>query len=163
MSLLEWGALGELVGGVAIIISLIYVGVQVKQNTDALRLRTVHDAAEDMADLYLKPAENGELADIFMRGLQDINGLSGLERVRLYGFFHKFFRTYENVLFQHEQGVLDLQTYQGITRQFMAIVSMPGGESYWGDRKSWFSDRFQAHIDTELAALEVKGFELERP
>ena len=32
MTLVEWGALGELIGGVAIIVSLIYVGVQIKDS-----------------------------------------------------------------------------------------------------------------------------------
>jgi len=73
MTLLEWGALGELIGGIAIIVSLIYVGLQIKQNTDTLKLSTIHNTMEDFADLYLFPAENSEFADIFFRGLQDIN------------------------------------------------------------------------------------------
>jgi hypothetical protein len=35
MTLQDWGALGELVGGVAIIVSLIYVGLQIRQGTQA--------------------------------------------------------------------------------------------------------------------------------
>ena len=65
MTLMAWGALGELIGGIAIIVSLIYVGLQIKQNTDALKLSTVRNTAEDLADLYLVPAQNSELADIF--------------------------------------------------------------------------------------------------
>ena len=96
MTLLEWGAIGELIGGVAIIVSLIYVGLQIKQNSYALKLSTAQNTVEDMADLYLYPAQNGELADIFFRGLQDLDAVEGSDRLRLYGFFHKFFRTYEN-------------------------------------------------------------------
>ena len=35
MTLQDWGAIGEVIGGVAIIFSLIYVGIQVKQSTKA--------------------------------------------------------------------------------------------------------------------------------
>ena len=37
MTLLEWGALGELIGGIAIIVSLIYVGRQLKQSNSMAR------------------------------------------------------------------------------------------------------------------------------
>ena len=36
MTIMELGAIGELVGGVAVIASLIFVGLQVRQNTHAI-------------------------------------------------------------------------------------------------------------------------------
>ena len=150
MTLMEWGALGELIGGIAIIVSLIYVGLQIKQNTDALKLSTVRNTAEDLADLYLVPAQNSELADIFFRGLQDIDALEGVDRLRLYGFFHKFFRTYENAHYQFTRGALEKDPFRGITNQFIFITSMPGGQVYWHERKSWYNREFQAYVDHEL-------------
>ena len=41
MDIMELGAIGELVGGVAVIGSLIYVGMQVRQNTQATRAQAV--------------------------------------------------------------------------------------------------------------------------
>ena len=35
MTIIEWGAIGELLGGIAIIVSLIYVGIQIKHSTNA--------------------------------------------------------------------------------------------------------------------------------
>ena len=37
MSIQEWGAISEMVGAIAIVVSLIYVGVQLRQNTQATR------------------------------------------------------------------------------------------------------------------------------
>ena len=42
MDIMELGAIGELVGGVAVVASLIFVGVQVRQNA-----RSVRHAAQD--------------------------------------------------------------------------------------------------------------------
>ena len=106
MTLFEWGALGELVGGIAIIVSLIYVGLQIKQNTNALKLNTAHNTVEELADLFLIPAQHAELGDIFFRGLQDMDSLEGSERVRFYGYLHKYCRTYENVHYQYLRGAL---------------------------------------------------------
>jgi len=152
MTLLEWGALGELIGGIAIIVSLIYVGLQIKQNTDTLKLSTIHNTMEDFADLYLFPAENSEFADIFFRGLQDINALESVDRLRLFGYFHKFYRTCENSHYQFTRGALESEPFKGITDQFVFITSMPGAQFYWQERKSWYSEEFQAYLDRELAS-----------
>ena len=37
MNLLELGALGELIGGIAVILTLLYLAVQVRQNTISLK------------------------------------------------------------------------------------------------------------------------------
>ena len=160
MTLLEWGALGELIGGIAIIVSLIYVGLQIKQNTDTLKLSTIHNTSEDLADLYLVPAENSEFADIFFRGLQDIHALEGVDRLRFYGFLHKFFRTYENVHYQFTRGALEAEPFKGITKQFIFVTSTPGGQVYWPERKSWYNKEFQAYVDRELASPDREIFTL---
>lgn len=40
MMIQDWGALGEMIEGLAIIVSLVYVGLQVKQNTKATQVAT---------------------------------------------------------------------------------------------------------------------------
>ena len=41
MSLQDWGAIGELLGGVAIIVSLLYVGLQIKHGNRETRASTL--------------------------------------------------------------------------------------------------------------------------
>ena len=41
MSLQDWGAIGELLGGVAIIVSLLYVGLQIKHGNQETRANTL--------------------------------------------------------------------------------------------------------------------------
>ena len=160
MTLLEWGALGELIGGIAIIVSLIYISLQIKQNAFALKSSTAHTTLEDLADVYLFPAQNSEIADIFFRGLQDINALEGAERLRLYGYFHKFFRTIQNTHYQFTLGALEPEQFKGITEQFIFITMMPGGQAYWQERKSWYSEDFQAYVDRELTSPDREIFKL---
>ena len=160
MTLMEWGALGELIGGIAIVVSLIYVGLQIKQNTNALKLSTAHDAMADMADLNLLPAQHTEFAGIFFRGVQDINALKGPERLTLYGFFHKFFRTYENAHYQFTRGALESEPFKGITKQYIFLTSTPGAQVYWQERKSWYNEEFQAYVDHELTSPDREIFKI---
>ncbi len=160
MTIQDWGALGEMVGGVAIIFSLIYVGVQIRQNTNALRLSTAHNAAVDLSDINLVPAINGEFADIFYRGLQDISSLRGVEVLRFYAYFHKYFRTWEDAYYQFTQGALEPGPFAGITSQFKSVAYMSGFRLYWQDRKSWYTPKFQDYVDREILTAATGEFKL---
>lgn len=52
MSIVELGALGEFVGALGVVASLIYVGVQVRQNTRVVRSEMRLGLAEAMADVF---------------------------------------------------------------------------------------------------------------
>ena len=44
MKLEKWALIAEIIGGVAVVFSLIYVGFQVAQNTQAIRINTVQQS-----------------------------------------------------------------------------------------------------------------------
>lgn len=160
MSLVEWGALGELVGGVAIIVSLIYVGIQIKQNTMAQRLNTSHQISEDLADVYLFPSSSEDMARIFIDGLSKEHALKGPEHMRFYGYLHKFLRTMENAYYQYRHGALEWHAFEGVTRQFQFIVSTPGGQQYWRERGHWYNDEFKAYVDDLIATDDQQSIRL---
>ena len=53
MDIMELGAIGELVGGLAVIASLVYVGVQVRQNTFAVRASAAQAFADSINGMNL--------------------------------------------------------------------------------------------------------------
>ena len=73
MNIMELGAIGELVGGIAVIASLVYVGLQIRHNTRVNRAQVVttrlagqsageialmgHDGAAALARAFDKPEE----------------------------------------------------------------------------------------------------------
>jgi len=160
MSIQDWAAVGEIVGGVAIIISLVYVGLQIRQNTKALKLGTAHHTTENFSDWYLVTAENDQLADIFFRGLQDIQSLQPVEKFRFFALLHKFFRAYENAYYQFRNGALDDDAFEGLTQMMLMIKTTPGIITYWEERKGWYNKKFQLYINDEIMAADGEEFKL---
>jgi hypothetical protein len=91
MDIMELGAIGELVGGVAVIASLVYVGLQIRQNTGAMRAASAQNLVTVSTNgHFLLAADNG-LAEIIQRGFPHPEGLKDHERSRfnscLLGFY----------------------------------------------------------------------------
>ncbi len=53
MDIMELGAIGELVGGVAVLATLVYLAVQTRNNTQAIRSSTYSQVADSFSALSL--------------------------------------------------------------------------------------------------------------
>jgi hypothetical protein len=62
-------AVSEIIGVVAVIASLIYVGAQIRQNTDIARATIVHETSVSFSRIHELLADNEELSDIYVRGV----------------------------------------------------------------------------------------------
>ena len=69
MDLTQLANLGEFIGGVAVLVTLIYLAVQVRQNTLSNRVSTLLEMSEASASLNDMLASDGELSRIFETGM----------------------------------------------------------------------------------------------
>jgi len=150
MDIQDWGAIGDLVGGVAVIITLIYLALQIRQNTIAVRLSTLHDVKDTIREVNLLVAEQGDLAEILFEGFQDLDKLSGAPRARFYTWAHNLFLGYENLYHQHLGGALDPRHWSGMAQHMTDVSSVPGVQAYWADRRQWFTEEFQNYWEKEV-------------
>ncbi len=83
MSIQDWGAIGELVGAAAVIITLIYLAAQIRQNTRSLRNATSLSITQALGHINGRWAENPDgFAEIWLRGCADLKSLTPVEYER---------------------------------------------------------------------------------
>jgi hypothetical protein len=144
------GNFGEFFGAIAVVFSLVFVAMSVRQNTHALELNTLHDVKDAIREVNLIWAENGDLAEIIFEGFKDPQSLSGAKRVRFYTALHNLFLGYENLYHQKADGALASKHWSGMAQHMIDAMTVPGMLSWWEDRKQWFTDDFQNFIDNEV-------------
>jgi hypothetical protein len=104
--LTELAALAEIVAAVALILSLVYVGREVRQNTAATEGATYQEMVRASNEYLLTVATDSSLAAIVSRGGSDPASLNGEEGLRYFYIRRVFWRNMENAFVQHERGVL---------------------------------------------------------
>ena len=80
MTIFELGALGEFVGAILLFTSLIYVGLQIKQNTSVTRIASMHSAIESSVEFGKLLVNDQKLSDLFWRGMADPTLLENKEQ-----------------------------------------------------------------------------------
>ncbi len=150
MTLQDWGALGELIGGVAIIVSLIYVGLQVRHGTHATRAAT----AQAFTDQYISvvpPLREPDFADIYWRGLHGLNDLQGSEKVVFMSFIATFLRIFEVFYFQEKDGAFDSRVFGGWINSFVDLFTYEGAREVLELRTHWYSPEFMEYLHDRIA------------
>ena len=99
-------AIGQLVGALAVVISLIYLANQVRSNARETRHAAMRSTLDFLNRFAQQIAEHADLAELRDRGFKDFESLEGVDRTRFGSYMHAMFRTIESVYYQHLQGHL---------------------------------------------------------
>ena len=141
----------EIVGGIAIIGSLIFVALQVRQNTEAMRVEALERHADHFRVLNQSVAQSAELADVFRRGLEDLDSLDPTERVRFFAHLTTAIRGWEKMFLVRKRGALDEELWSGSHESFKSACRAPGVRAYWRIRRSTFCQDFRDYVDATIA------------
>jgi hypothetical protein len=155
---MDWnmvGAIGETLGAVGVIVTLVYLAGQLRQNTNALRSSTYqayNEGSFSWADTIMQNAP--EVAAIFQFGKYDDLDLESMTRAN--AFFLKTFTMMESSYLHHRAGSLDDDVFE---------AKMLGAETFLVRnqfaRELWDTEAvhgfgitpdFKAYMDQRLAA-----------
>ena len=137
--------------------SLIYLAVELRENTRAIRASTSQQVVAAFHAQYQAVAQNDDLADILLRAARNPEEVPVHEKFRFYAHLFSMFRAYEMAYYQHHEGILDANRWSGFDLQMVDLISVPGIRSFWDAREHWFSEGFRNYIDTELIPAAEDG------
>ncbi len=147
MNIMELGAIGELVGGVAVIASLIYVAAQIRQNTRAVTAATFQAVSENDTRLLTLAAENAEVGVLYEKVFLETEQLTRGEALRAGFLFRGIFRTWENVFYQAEHGLLDRDVYEGYRNTLADTLRVPFVRDWWPTQREGYGPAFGSFVD----------------
>lgn len=137
-------------GGV--LVGLLLVLLQLRQNRDLMRAQVRHDLAEGIVDLLAAVAGNAQLAGVLRRGALG-ESLTPDERFQFEFRGNALFRYWEDVHYQFRQGLYDQVEYSSQKAAFRAtLAGNVGLVAYWREVRALYSPRFAAELDDLLPA-----------
>jgi hypothetical protein len=145
------GAVGEIVGAIAVIATLIYLAVQIKESAQASRSAAVTDATTPMLSFYQELGSNPQTSELFLEGMTNPDSLSRHAQYQFIMLTHFAFLGFQRCFFLAQEGTLDVGIRDSIGTAVHAVNQMPGMYFYWRQRKSYFQPEFVRWIEDLLA------------
>ncbi len=149
MSALEFSQLlgnyGEFVGAIAIVITLVYLAIQVRQNTRMMRASIRQARSDSAVHLYSLGATSviAENREKESRG----EALTEVEEDRMFLWNICIWRQQQTTFFQAQDGLLDVQTGDEQSIIVRTLTQSPSTRRFWADPMRALDSRFVAWVD----------------
>ena len=117
MTIQDWGAIGEIVGAIAVLITLVYLAKQIRHSTDVSKVTVYHEAIEQIVHAGLEP----DFASLAVKS-ESGEALSPEEQMRSFSLATAFIYGHEILLHLFRQGQVDEQLWENIFANNMTYL-----------------------------------------
>ena len=164
MTIQDWGSIGDMIGGIAVVASLIYLSIQIRQNTqqisrsvEASKLGAVErniESANRMREMLIL---NPEVAALFLRGLQDYRELASGEKFRFGLLMSNTLSAFQGAYLRTLSVGGDPRQFEGAARLIDSILENPGARDWLKNNDPDWRPEFHRFIEERLEALERRN------
>ncbi len=147
MDITTLAAWGEFLGGIAVVISLVYLASQIRQNSRLLEAAGADAMMQVVSQSSVLMAQDGEVSRIFWDGIADRSSLSEADRRRFDPVISMQFAGYSQ---QHEyslRGLADTRAWKTQQRGMHWQLEQPGVRQWWREWRGTFAEEFQHFVD----------------
>jgi hypothetical protein len=163
----DWKNTVEIVGIFAVVASLVFVGVEVRQNSVATRSATNATVKDAFSELNLAIASSPELARAMVTLAENPADALPEDRLRVLALWRALFHVWSNVHRQHLNGTIDPALYDAVVQEISALAGKFHGSAVPDDverrkrqmRWAWESERFVFNPDFQSFVDEIIGAE----
>lgn len=147
------GAVGEILAALAVVVTLVYLAKQIRQNSRAVQVSALRDTTEQWHRWSEVLATSPELADIVARGNISYEQLPEDDALRYGAYVQMFFdstESYRSLVLEHEVQK-DLDVLESIVARRLAAA---GFQEWWAENNPDYESGFIDWINGILASLE---------
>ncbi len=150
MDLQSLGNLGEFISGIAVVISVVYVALQVRQNTESLRTENYARALERVAAMQSQLSRDTHLVQLLSRGLTDLSKLPLQQRIQFTWSLYELFGALEFMFHASRSRALPDEIWDRWSAVLAWWLTYPGVRSWWESRPTPFTPSFTAFVEATL-------------
>ena len=150
---MDWnaiGAIGEIVGALAVFLTLVYLALQIRQNTKAIQASAVDASISKLTVVRESLYESAELTRVYIKGQAHPDELDEESRVRFRLLVHSILLSLANVFIQTSYTGLSLSTWESQLVVLKRIITSPGGRWFWREYRLEFEESFREIVDEVL-------------
>lgn len=152
---MNWDALGaiaELIGGVAVLATLVYLSIQIRQNTESSKESILRNQTDRyIANSYFMAGESG-IMDVFIRAMDDPDSVTREEWWRFGTALWSLAIDWEEMFYLNDTGRQNDYRWKASKKHIVMYLNRPGGKKWWKSQaREMLSEEFVAYVDSLLA------------
>ena len=150
MTLAQISDASQAVAAVAVVASLAILILQNYQANKLAREEAMRRQIEGLQDISRFLFQTPGMADVWGRGIVDIDTLSNEDKIRFLAFLTYSHRIWEALYLQHMRGQLDEALWRSHKQFLRDVQALNGAKQVWVLRKHIFSEEFQRFYEANV-------------
>ena len=150
MDIMELGAIGELVGGVAVLATLIYLALQVRHGNSLAEAGASKVYMETVFDITGFIVQDRQLAETWARAGTHFNELDAVDQQRLLFFEWRAIESWNHAFVQRKRGVLRDEEWNRVTGIIDVVGSSQAIQESWKVFRGLYDEEFQVFFESRL-------------
>ena len=142
--------IGEIIGAVTVVLSLIYVAVQIRQSTQAQRTENYSRALDRLAAMQSSLSQDDKFSLIFSKGVLDTTNLTSQERLRFTWSLYEAFGAFEFMFHASKTDAIPEEVWRRWSAAVAWWLTFPGVQNWWASRPIPFTDSFTLFVESLL-------------
>jgi len=142
----------NIIGGGAIIISLIFVGLQLKESSKATRSASAATTVSELTAWYSNLGNSEQGSYVFWNFMTTPQSLTPEQRFQAIMNIHGIMLTWQNSFYLVKEGTLDKRVHESLLEIVNGVKNNPGFQIFWEARKSIFLKEFQEYVEEIMAS-----------
>jgi hypothetical protein len=152
MTLSELGDLGDFLGGIGVIVTLVYLAIQVRRNTQAVRSASLDSVTTSHMEFQRTVWGDPILNELWFDGRTGKKELSEAESRRFIFMLSSCARHWESAYQKARGGTLETTAWAGMHEELLGVFVNPGAQAYWHLIRRMFSPDFVEFAESAIRA-----------
>ena len=148
LTLSEWSSIAEIVASIVIVASLLYVGLELNQNTQALQQTSFQSVLQILSEGEMALATDDELLDAVLLVEQAPTDASERDWRKFTHFAYPRIGMWEYLYLGHRENAISSVHWLSIEPYFFAVICLPGYQRFWKENQFGFSSEFIDYVET---------------
>jgi hypothetical protein len=146
MSLSDLASLGSFVSGVAVLVSLIYVAIQIRQTERNQRTLLQQGTSTRTVEL-VRHWSDPHIAEVYVKVLNGNENLTAVEAVQLSVQFRTSLLSWQDTFLLQRVSLIDAVQLDSTLRTFQVMLSVPVFRAMWMMTRVTFAPEFVAYVE----------------
>jgi hypothetical protein len=152
-------AIAALIGGAGVVVTLIYLAIEIRQNTRAVRSASYQSFTDSINEANRMCCEDAELRQILAKAFEDdYQSLTQDEQIRVGYLWLMAFRVFESFYYQHTAGTVPPGAWENqADRSMRDLLRWTAIRQWWQANTFGFLPEFESYVEKTIGEVEEEN------
>ena len=151
------GAIGENIGAFAVVLSVVYLGAQIRKQTAESRLAATRELSNSYQTSLELCFRDKEFSSLYLKATQNYDELPRDDRYRIAMYIQSVMRMFEQHYVHIQHHKVEQTFVDSINLSFEEWLTFPGLQRWWELTSDMFEPQFREHVDEMVVRAKVRG------